>query len=244
MVARLTRSESDAFIGLLHAMGAGDGAAAARAVLRFSEAQTCVEDGAVAAFTADMADLFVERCRGFGTGVEFGSVLRGVLGLVRTHRVALDANYMTLVMNVLCLEGMAAALLPDYNVLDAARPLLSAHRRLPRPLFITALPTLRRIKGVRDRWWLRQVRWLARRRAKSAPPEGEVRCECREAGCRWRGEGCTVGRLTAVATIEEAGKGRRSRGVSQYDQEAWQRGAWRSQTVADEFRSTVRIDLS
>ncbi len=174
MVARLTRSESDAFIGLLHAMGAGDGAAAARAVLRFSEAQTCVEDGAVAAFTADMADLFVERCRGFGTGVEFGSVLRGVLGLVRTHRVALDANYMTLVMNVLCLEGMAAALLPDYNVLDAARPLLSAHRRLPRPLFITALPTLRRIKGVRDRWWLRQVRWLARRRAKSAPPEGEV----------------------------------------------------------------------
>ena len=34
-------------------------------------------------------------------------VLRGVLGLVRTHRVSLDANYMTLVMNILVLEGMA-----------------------------------------------------------------------------------------------------------------------------------------
>ena len=35
---------------------------------------------------------------------------------------------MTLVMNVLCLEGMAGALLPDYNVLDAARPLLTSKR--------------------------------------------------------------------------------------------------------------------
>ena len=41
-------------------------------------------------------------------------VLRGVLSLVRKHRVSLDANYMTLVMNVLCLEGMAGALLPKY----------------------------------------------------------------------------------------------------------------------------------
>lgn len=53
-------------------------------------------------------------------------VLRGVLSLVRKHRVSLDANYMTLVMNVLCLEGMAAALLPNYNVLDAARRALSS----------------------------------------------------------------------------------------------------------------------
>ena len=37
----------------------------------------------------------------------FGEVLRGVLGLVRVHKVTLDANYMTLVMNVLVLEGMA-----------------------------------------------------------------------------------------------------------------------------------------
>ena len=32
-----------------------------------------------------------------------------MLGLVRKHKVALDANYMTLVMNVLCLEGMVRA---------------------------------------------------------------------------------------------------------------------------------------
>jgi len=81
-------------------------------------------------------------------------VLRGVLSLVRKHRVALDANYMTLVMNVLCLEGMAAALLPEYNVLDAARPLLSAHRHLPRPLFTRSFPFVRRFKALRDTVWL------------------------------------------------------------------------------------------
>ena len=43
-------------------------------------------------------------------------------------------------------------LLPDYNVLDAAQPLLAAHRRLPRPLFVVALPLLRRIKGLPKSW--------------------------------------------------------------------------------------------
>ena len=114
MVARLTSAESEAFIGLLHAVGAGDGRAGARAVLRFSERpqEHCVGREATRAFADDMHALFLERCRGYGTGVKFGEVLRGVLTLVRTHRVTLDANYMTLVMNVLCLEGMARALLP------------------------------------------------------------------------------------------------------------------------------------
>ena len=57
---------------------------------------------------------------------------------------------MTLVMNVLCLEGMARVLLPDYNVLDGARPLLTAHRRLPRPLFRLMLPLVFSLKKIRD----------------------------------------------------------------------------------------------
>jgi len=148
MVARLTRAESDAFVGLLHAMGTGDGRAAARAVLRFSAEQSCQDP---AAFAAGMVSLFRERCRGFGTGVKFGEVLRGVLGLVRQHRVAIDANYMTLVTNVLVLEGMAGVLDPSYNVLDAARPLLFAHRTMPGPLFRALLPLVSAAKNLQDR---------------------------------------------------------------------------------------------
>ena len=53
-------------------------------------------------------------------------------------------------------------------MLDAARPLLSAHRWLPRPLFTAALPLLRRVKGLRDAVWLRQQRVRARREKGSA----------------------------------------------------------------------------
>ena len=75
MVARLTNAESTAFIGLLHACGAGDGRAGARAVLRFSDSQdVCVGEAREAAFAEDMHKLFLQRCRGYGTGVEFGAV--------------------------------------------------------------------------------------------------------------------------------------------------------------------------
>ena len=152
--------DSSATIGLLHAIGAGDGRAAARAVLRFSTSpqEVCNTDALCAAFGEDMHALFLERCRGFGTNVQFGSVLRGVLALVRVHRISIEANYMTLVMNVLCLEGMAGALLPQYNVLDAARPLLAAHRLLPRRLFIAAMPLVRQLKQLRDSAWMRKTR--------------------------------------------------------------------------------------
>ena len=129
----------------------------ARAVLRFAETQeVCVGKERTKAFADDMHALFLERCRGYGTGVKFGDVLRGVLNLVRKHRVALDANYMTLVMNVLCLEGMARVLLPEYNVLDAARPLLTTHKWLPRPIFRLALPLVCQLKRLRDRLWALQ----------------------------------------------------------------------------------------
>ena len=38
------------------------------------------------------------------------------------------ANYATLVMNALCLDGMARSLLPGYNVLDRAEALLRLNK--------------------------------------------------------------------------------------------------------------------
>lgn len=53
-----------------------------------------------AEFARDMVELFAERCRGYGTGVDVGHVLRGVLGLIRKHHVRIDANFATLVRGV------------------------------------------------------------------------------------------------------------------------------------------------
>ena len=131
MVAVLSDDECEAFVGLIEALGAADAAAAARCVRRFDPANDAsMSDDAKRAFDADVAALFATSCRGYGTGVDFGEVVRGVLTLIRAHRVRISAVYATLIINALCLDGMAGDLLPGYSVLDGARPLLSTHRWL------------------------------------------------------------------------------------------------------------------
>lgn len=154
MVAVLSREEQTNYLGLLHAMGAGDGRAAARCVLRFASEQPHADGPG---FERTMAALFDERCRGYGTAADFGAVVRGVLAAVRKHRVRVEPNYMTLIINAMCLDGMARSLQPTYNVLDAARPLLRLHERLPRPLFELLLPLARAAKARRDRRHLRSA---------------------------------------------------------------------------------------
>lgn len=129
MVAELDRNEQRNFIGLIESLGEGDGNEATDYVLNFSS------NGAAgyspqkqAEFRADMVELFSRICRGYGHNVSIGEVLRGVLNLVRKHSITVEANYATLVMNALCLESMALAVLPAYNVLDGAKSLLKFNR--------------------------------------------------------------------------------------------------------------------
>lgn len=129
MIAKLTDDESSTFIGLLASLGEGDGEAAADFALQFSLENNFTESERDD-FRADMVEMFAERCQGYGTNVDVGHVLRGVLGLIRKHHVRIDANYATLVVNVLCVESLARDVCPGYNVLDAAKPLLRAYRNL------------------------------------------------------------------------------------------------------------------
>lgn len=134
MVAQLDNNESTNYIGLISALGEGDGRAAAEAILKFKSDGNASSDLSAEekeAFTIDIIELFEERCRGYGTNVDFGNVLRGVLGIVRKHHVQLGANYATLVVNSLCLDGLAKRVCPTYNLLDASKPLLRAYRALP-----------------------------------------------------------------------------------------------------------------
>ena len=51
--------------------------------------------------------LFKEKCKGYGTNVAIGEMLCGILGLVKKHLQQIDANYATLVINALCVDGLA-----------------------------------------------------------------------------------------------------------------------------------------
>ena len=126
MVAQLTDEESSQFLGLLCSLGQGDGRLAAKFALQFS-AENALDTEQQEAFASDMDLLFKERCNGYGTGVDVGDVLRGVLGLIRKHHVRVDANYATLVVNCLCIQSLAIKVCPEYNVLDAAEPLLKSY---------------------------------------------------------------------------------------------------------------------
>ena len=72
--------------------------------------------------------VFAVKCKGYRRGTDIGEVLRGVLSICRKHHVTVPANYATLVMNALCLDGMARSLLPGYNVLDSAEALLRLNK--------------------------------------------------------------------------------------------------------------------
>jgi predicted unusual protein kinase regulating ubiquinone biosynthesis (AarF/ABC1/UbiB family) len=129
MVAQLTDEESSTFIGLLAAVGEGNGRSAAEFALRFS-IENHMGGKEQELFKKEMEALFAERCQGYGTHVDVGHVLRGVLGLIRDHQVRIDSNYATLVVNVLCIESLARRVCPSYNLLDAAKPMLQTYRKL------------------------------------------------------------------------------------------------------------------
>jgi len=134
MVAKLTPEESNNFIGLMVSLGEGNAQRAARSVLNFSSMGAHDKDALSKeqkeAFTDDMIELFDRICKGYGTNVDVGEVLRGVLNLIRIHKIRIDANYATLVVNALCVISMAYKFVPEYNVLDASKPLFEAYSLL------------------------------------------------------------------------------------------------------------------
>eukprot|EP01041_Mallomonas_annulata_P003141 gene3141-6180_t len=153
MVARLLDSEKENFIGFLESLGEGNGSEAADFILNFSP--TVYSSIVKNSFRNDMITLFAKVCRGYGTNTDLGDVLRGILNLVRIHKVTISVNYATLIMNALCLDSLGKSLLPEYNILDGAKPLLEFHRLCKRTVglgvFQATISVARVLKKFSDR---------------------------------------------------------------------------------------------
>ena len=173
MVAILTSDENRNFIGLLEAMGEGDGREAADYVLQFSlsnnkhnQQQSLKEyNNRIEMFKYDMSILFNNIAKGYGTNVDIGEVLRGILTVIRKHQITIDTNYATLVMNALCLDSLAKSLLPSYSILDGAKLLLRLNRRTKRlPNIIRTMvmkiffPTILKFKTIQDQIFLKTLK--------------------------------------------------------------------------------------
>ena len=135
MVATLTNREQTNFIGFIEAIGEGDAILATHCLLDFSKiGRKQYTNQHIKLIQSDMIILFNQICRGYNTNVNIGNVLRGILNIIRIHHIVIETNYATLVMNILCLESMAKSLLPSYNVIDAARPLLQLHYNIDKKI--------------------------------------------------------------------------------------------------------------
>lgn len=70
------------------------------------------------------------------------------------HKITIDANYATLVMNALCLDSLAASLVPSYNVLDGSKQLLEFHYHSKSvfglALFRKLVPVAQFVKSIGD----------------------------------------------------------------------------------------------
>jgi aarF domain-containing kinase len=156
MVAELLPEEQRNFIGLLEAIGDGDGADAAECLLRFSSKANYTKE-TKNAFKRDIIEMFKTEAKGYGNNVSIGKVLRGVLNIVRIHKVSIDANYATLVMNSLCLDGLAQSLYPRYNILDNAKPLLRLSRMSRKVI------KNRKLSSIVSKIFLPLAQWLKKR---------------------------------------------------------------------------------
>eukprot|EP01040_Poterioochromonas_malhamensis_P004695 gene4695-5031_t len=163
MVAILTPDQQKNFIGLIEAVGEGSGSEAADCVMNFSSHE--IAEDTKLSFRHDMINVFKRVAKGYGTDVSLGLVLREVLNLLRHYHITVEANYATLLMNVLCLDGMAHSILPTYNLLDGAKILLQFHRKmknLPHSLASVvkkvSLPVLLWLKKRTDEKFLKQLK--------------------------------------------------------------------------------------
>lgn len=161
MVTRLRPEEQKNFIGFLSALGEGNGEESADFVIAFSP-NKIYSDNQKEGFRKGMELLFAEKCKGYGTGIDLGEVLRGVLGLCRIYEITVNANYATLIMNAMCLDGLATQLMPSYNIMDGAKLFLRFHRTCTRwhclPVIKFLLPLARLIKRHSDNQFLRQAK--------------------------------------------------------------------------------------
>jgi aarF domain-containing kinase len=125
LAEELTPDVRTHFLSFLFLIAAGDGAAAARHLLRWSTAQECADP---AAFAADMATLFDRACDlRAPAGIDLDAVMKATLQLARTHGVSVDSAYASLVVGVCVITGFATALDPAVNLMDAAAPCFLAY---------------------------------------------------------------------------------------------------------------------
>lgn len=110
------------FVSFLHAIARGDGEAAARNLLCWTNEQRCPDPEA---FVRDMKILAADEMNiNSPSGIDLDRVIKAVLVLSRHHEVHVQSKYASLLLGVCIVVGFATGLDPQVNLMDAAIPSL------------------------------------------------------------------------------------------------------------------------
>ncbi len=121
MMGRLDRRGREDFADLAYSITAGDPAHAANALLRLTTHEEDLEPD-LRRLEADLAEFIDLHIPAVVGELNFGTLLRGLLDLVRRHRLTIPPELVMMMKAAATAERLVAQLDPDLNLIQAARP--------------------------------------------------------------------------------------------------------------------------
>jgi len=62
-------------------------------------------------------------------------VLEGIMTIIREHEINIDSDVGNLIINLICIDSVAKAMDPEYNIFDRVMPYLTVHQAVGDHLF-------------------------------------------------------------------------------------------------------------
>ena len=124
LVTSLNSTNRTNFLDLFKAIAEFDGYRAGHLMIERCRQPEAVVDGEVFALKMQHLVLSV-KSRTFALGnVKIGDILNQVLGMVRTHHVRMEGDFVNVVISILLLEGIGRSLDPGLDLFRSALPIL------------------------------------------------------------------------------------------------------------------------
>ncbi|KAL8243609.1 hypothetical protein R6Q59_009867 [Mikania micrantha] len=124
LVTELNNKNRTNFLDLFRSIAEFDGYKAGELMIERCRSPESVIDGEVFALKMQRLLLAVKG-RTFALGnIKIGDVLSDVLGMVRSHHVRMEGDFVNVVISTLLLEGIGRSLDPDLDLFKAALPIL------------------------------------------------------------------------------------------------------------------------
>lgn len=124
LVTELNAKNRTNFLDLFRAIAEFDGYKAGHLMIERCRQPDAVIDGDV--FALKMQHLILSvKGQTFALGnIKIGDVLSEVLGMVRTHHVRMEGDFVNVVLSILLLEGIGRTLNPDLDLFKSSLPIL------------------------------------------------------------------------------------------------------------------------